>query len=75
MRRRPLTWFRLAAAGVVSLALLAAPVRAEDEKPFQEPGIAFAEREKPYIQWLAGILIVAACLLIAFKNPHRTHLD
>ncbi len=76
MRGRPLRWLRFAAASLVfSLAVLATPVRAQDERPFQEPGISFMDPEKPYIQWLAGVLIVIACLLIAAKNPHRSHQD
>lgn len=76
-------WLRRAAAAVlVTLTLFAAPVRAQDDddkKParFQEPGISYrqVDKAKPYIDWLAGVLIIAACLLIAVKNPHRTHLD
>jgi len=62
---------------LAGLALLAVPVeaRAEDEKPFEEPGIVYLPRQEPYIQWLAGGLIVVACLAVAFKNPHRTHFD
>lgn len=73
-------WLRLAGVVpvlVLTLVLLAAPARAadDDEGPFREPGIQYLERRKPYIEWIAGSLIVLACLLVAFKNPHRTHLD
>jgi len=37
MRVRAPEWFRLAAVWVVGLLLLAAPARAEDPPPFQEP--------------------------------------
>jgi hypothetical protein len=57
----------------------ALPARAADDdaknKPFREPGIEYIEHRGAYIQWLAGALIIAACLFVAFKNPHRSHLD
>ena len=69
---------RLGSAVVVALALLSGPLtaRADDEAPPpREPGIIYTEEGKPYIQWIAGTLIVLACLLVAFKNPRRSHLD
>lgn len=68
---------RFAFAAATALALFAAPARAAEEadKPFEEPGISYLERKDPYIQWVAGALLTAACLFVAFKNPHRTHLD
>ncbi len=33
------------------------------------------EWEKPWLQWLTAAGFVAFCLLPAFKNPHRSHLD
>ena len=73
-RRRRL---RLAFLLVPILLLFAVPARAQDqaEKPFEEPGVSYLPRRSPYIQWIAGALFVAACLFVAFKNPHRTHLD
>ncbi len=53
----------------------AAQSRDEEKGPFREPGITYMEHSKPYVQWLAGALIIGACLMIAFKNPHRSHLD
>jgi hypothetical protein len=66
----------LAAMAVISLALLAPPALGQEaeEKPFEEPGIQYLDRHDPYIQSIAAAFIVLACLLIAFKNPHRTHL-
>ncbi len=69
---------RLGSAVIVTLALLGTPLaaRAQDEvQPFREPGIIFAEERKPYIEWIAGTLIILACLLVALKNPRRSHLD
>jgi hypothetical protein len=73
-------WLRRLAAGLLTLILLVAPARAqsnddEDTGPFQEPGIVYREDTRPYIPWLAASLLIAAVLLIAFKNPHRSHLD
>jgi len=58
-------------------ALFAIPARAEEpaEKPFEEPGITYLQRRDPYIEWIAGAVLATACLFVAFKNPHRTHLD
>ncbi len=75
MRVRSPRWFRLVLPVLLLLALCVAPVRAADEKPFVEPNISFAERSGEYIQWVAGALFIAACLLSAVKNPHRSHLD
>ena len=73
MHRRPLRFLQSAAATVIGLVLLAIPALAQDT--FREPGIIYLDDEKPYIQWIAGVLIVLACLLIALKNPHRSHTD
>jgi len=61
---------------VVSFTARPAPAQeGEEEKPFQEPGISYREVKKPYIQWLVGTFLILAVLGVAFKNPHRTHLD
>ncbi len=75
MRVRSPRWLRLVLPLVLLLTLCVTPVRAADEKPFQEPNINFAERSAEYIQWVAGAVFIAACLLIAVQNPHRSHLD
>ncbi len=77
--RRPV-WRRLRWLGplVLFCAVLVTPARAQEEQPevqFQEPGITYKAVEKPYIQWVAGLAIVLAVFVVAFKNPHRTHLD
>ncbi|MEW6251868.1 MAG: hypothetical protein AB1716_14575 [Planctomycetota bacterium] len=59
----------------MALGLTVAPVQAADNKPFREPGIVFPDESGAYITWLAGALFAAACLLVAVKNPHRSHLD
>ncbi len=69
-------WMRSLAAVVLALGMWAAPAAAQDKpKKFQEPGIVYAERSAQYIQWIAGALIVAAVMVVAIKNPHRSHLD
>ena len=77
MRCRSLRILRWGLTTVMLVVLLAAPVQAQDEDkgPFKEPGIRYMEQRKPYIQWLAGALIIVACLFVGAKNPHRTHLD
>ena len=72
---------RIARWGSVALTVLVlfvVPARAAEEpadKPFEEPGISYITRRDPYIEWIAGTLIILACLFVACKNPHRTHLD
>lgn len=78
MRGPGLRWRRLGQVAVLALAFFAAPpaARAQDEeKPYREPGLLLMEQRKPYIEWIAGTLIVLACLLVAMKNPRRSHLD
>ncbi len=68
---------RLAMAAVLVAGALTAPARAEepDERPFEEPGLSYAKRSAPYIQWATGAFFIAACVAAAFKNPHRSHMD
>jgi hypothetical protein len=77
MRVRRHRMARLGVLAVVFLALVAVPARAADtpERPFEEPGITFLAYHDPYMEWLAGAVIIVACLIVAFKNPHRTHMD
>jgi hypothetical protein len=74
-RLRRVSWW--VGVGIVVAVLHGTPAWAEEpaEKPFEEPGIPYLERKPPYIQWIAGGLLAAACLFAAFKNPHRSHLD
>jgi hypothetical protein len=68
---------RLACVAVTFLVFLVAPARAEEpaEKPFEEPGVSYEQRRDPYVEWIAGTLLGLACVFVAFKNPHRSHLD
>lgn len=77
MRFRFTKFARAALAATVALLLAVAPARAQDDDgaPFREPGISYMQYQKPYLPWVAGTLIIVACLFIAFKNPHRSHLD
>jgi len=64
-----------AVIAILAWLVIPAPAQESAEKPFEEPGVTFLARSDPYIQWIAGTVIVAACLFVAFKNPHRSHLD
>lgn len=66
--------FALALAVLLFVAALPALAAGEDEDlPYLDvPALTFT---KPWVQWLIGAGFVAVCLLIAFKNPHRSHLD
>ncbi len=56
---------------------LAAPVLAQQEPEYVPPpyDVPAMEHVKPWLPWLAGMLLVAVALAISFKNPHRSHLD
>jgi hypothetical protein len=70
-------WIRFGLAGVLALALLGPPAVAQDDEDqrFREPGINYMAFREPYIEWIFGAAIIVACLAVAFKNPHRSHLD
>ncbi len=74
LRRMP--WI---SALTLTFALLVACVEPalaqEDLGPYYGKGIQTVQESKPWLQWLVGTLLIAACVLAAIKNPHRTHLD
>lgn len=59
----------------VAAVLLAVPALAqeEEEKPWNY--VPVLEYEKEIFQWIAAVLFMVGCVAIAFKNPHRSHLD
>lgn len=58
----------------LSAVLLAAPALAqEEEKPWNY--VPVLEHEKQVIPWIVAVLFIVGCVAIAFKNPHRSHLD
>lgn len=76
MRRFRPRWFRYLSAVILAGAMFVTPAPAQDDDGrFEEPGIMYREAQKPYIQWIAGSILTLAVLLVAFKNPHRSHLD
>ena len=61
-------------AVLLVLTLSAAPARAQDkEEPFFDVNIK--KHVKPYVPWIIAVGFMVGCLLIGFKNPHRSHLD
>ena len=73
---------RMTLAVALLTICLAAPASAarrdsddEDDGPFRERGIPYAETAKPWIQWVAGAFIIGSCLAVGAQNPHRSHLD
>lgn len=71
-------WPRIARFGVVLLLfviVLAQPAIAQDDEDVPYVDVPALEFTRPWIQWLFGAGFIIACMLIAFKNPHRTHLD
>ncbi len=77
MKRRHRPKRRLALALTLLLAIFAAPAfgqqdKDEDLRWYDVPAL---DQKRVWIPWIAAFLFTAGCVLIAFKNPHRTHLD
>lgn len=77
MRRKFSRWARWGSAGVVGLSLLSPPAHAQESKsdpqpPFDVNGLP---RKKQILPWIFAFLFASLCLLVALKNPHRSHLD
>ena len=74
MKRPFQSLLRVIVLRVVPAIALALPALAqEEEKPWNY--VPVLESEKPVFQWLAAVLFMVGCVAIAFKNPHRSHLD
>lgn len=63
-----------------SLALLTSPAfaqkkKGDDEERLPPYDVAGLNHSKQIVPWVAAFLFACAVLAIAFKNPHRTHLD
>ena len=77
MKRRPRRKWRSALALTLLLAMFATPAFAQRDKDedlrwYDVPAL---EQKRIWIPWVTAFLFTAGCMLIAFKNPHRTHLD
>ena len=75
MPLRRSVWVRLGLTLAVVLAQFALPARADDEDKTPWQDVPALEWQKPWRQWLFGAGFVMICVGIAFKNPHRSHLD
>lgn len=64
-------------ARVACAVLTAAPTLAQEKKEDLPPwDVQSLERGGyDWIPWVFAFLFAAAVVAIAFKNPHRTHLD
>lgn len=75
MRRRS-TFLGRAVCVATSLMLCASPAFAQEEEEKQPPfDVTGLKHERQWVPWVAAFLFAAAVIGIAFKNPHRTHLD
>ncbi|MFQ6048714.1 MAG: hypothetical protein ACE5K7_05060 [Phycisphaerae bacterium] len=52
----------------LSRAEAADRTRSTDSLPMLQP-------KRPIVQWAVGVGFAVGCLLVAFKNSKRTHLD
>lgn len=77
MKRRHWRKRRLALALTLLLAIFAAPAFAQqnEDDDLRWYDVPTLEQKRVWIPWVAAFLFTAGCVLIAFKNPHRTHLD
>lgn len=74
MRRR--NWLRAGIAAAMALGTLASPAAAQDKQEVLPPyDVTGLPHEKQWIPWVFAFLFLAGAAAIAFKNPHRTHLD
>lgn len=69
-------WKRLAVGGVVWVAM-ATPALAQKpaeapQPPFDVPGLPHS---RIWVPWVFAFLFAGGCIAVAFKNPHRSHLD
>ena len=62
---------RVVLPGLVLTLSLAGPATAQESNE----GVAPLESKKPAIEWTIGTVFLAGCLVVAFKNARRTHLD
>lgn len=72
---RRLTIAAMLAGLLIAPAALAQRTKKSDEPklpPYDVPGVKHGKQWAP---WVAAFLFTGACLLVAFKNPHRSHLD
>ncbi|MBW7906147.1 MAG: hypothetical protein LC135_16720 [Phycisphaerae bacterium] len=73
--RRFSSFLRCLAAALVCTALIAPPAFADDEEKPPPYDVSALKRERQWVPWVAAFLFAAGVIGIAFKNPHRTHLD
>ncbi len=69
---------RRAAAAGLGLFFAASPAWSQskkEENPQPPWDVAPMPRERPWVQWVFAFLFIAGVTAMAFKNPHRSHLD
>jgi hypothetical protein len=55
--------------------LLAVPGQAATDEKLPPYDVVGLKHSRQWVPWIAAFLFLAAGVAIAFKNPHRTHLD
>jgi hypothetical protein len=76
MRKRRRPKLRLGVLLALLIAMFAPAALGADkdkDKPWYD--VPALESKRAWVPWIAAFLFTAGCALIAFKNPHRTHLD
>lgn len=75
-RRRWRNRLLIAAATVLlATAPASAQRRSDDAEKLPPYDVDGLEHRKQWVPWVAAFLLAGAVVAIAFKNPHRSHLD
>jgi len=76
MACQPRAWLYFGMLALLLVGPLASPALAADddaEGPWLDvPNLPW---QTAWVQWLVGAAFAGACIAVAFKNPHRSHLD
>ena len=65
----------LTAVSVLPMLAVTALAEKKDVESFPPYVVVGYEPGSQWIGWVLAFLFAVGCLLMAFKNPHRSHLD
>ena len=69
-------WWRFGLLAAFVLLVLVEPSFAQDDEDKQRwYDVPVLPQKKVWVPWLMAFLFALGCVGLAFKNPHRSHLD